>query len=326
MGIFEPINVRYVVIEREVDRSVLLRSSLVDRWIKERCDVIVIAKSSIQEEQLKCMFLSPYDLAIDGESDNKFMRSFHDPKYAYLRFKWKTDNRIEVPAWHKAVLSRMHSDWFNLLYSTVTSDNFMELNKVRQASERKKYTVYPKREQVYRAYETRPDTIRVIMLGMDPYPGGEATGLAFGIEDKPSAKIPPSLQLIEKALELQEDQYLDRTLMSWAEQGVMLLNSALSVRAGEPGSYAAEWESFIIDTLVALQTQPGKMVFALMGKQAQQFEKYIEDKHLIISVEHPAAAARSNRAWDHKGLFKQINQHLLGQGSKPIQWHTDLPF
>lgn len=324
MGLFEPINVRYVVVEREVDRSILLRSTLVDQWIKDKCDVIVIAKSSITEEQLKCMFLSPYDLAIDGESDNKFKRSFHDLKYTYLRYKWKTDNRVEVPAWHKAVLARMHSDWFNLLYSTVTSEDFIELNKVRQAAERKKYVVYPKRENVYRAYQTRPDQIRVVLLGQDPYPNGEATGLAFGVDER--TKWPPSLQLIERALELTDDQYLDSTLMSWAEQGVMLLNSALSVRAGEPGSYAAEWENFIIDTLVALQTQPGKMVFALMGKQAQQFQKYIDGKHLIINVEHPAAAARANRAWDHKGLFKQINQHLLGQGSKPIQWHVDLPF
>jgi uracil-DNA glycosylase len=318
-------DMQYYPVERQTDGTVRFRAPLVQKWIEDKQNIIVIDKSTIGLEKIKCMLLTPLELSIDGISENKLVSNYHDGEYTYIKYKWLTDNRIEIPAWHKAMLTRFHPEWFQLLRSTLESPSFEELNKVKQKAERKKHVVYPEREQVYRAFETPPGKIRVVIIGQDPYPNGEANGWAFAVN--PETKVPPSLKLIREVFE--KDDYtigqFDTTLKEWVDQGVMLLNSSLSVRAGQPGSYKEDWHEFIAATIKALANLPKPVIFVFIGKQAQEFQMYARGSGAIFNVEHPAAAARAQRAWNHEGIFDKINE-ILVTTSKPIKWIEPLPF
>lgn len=317
----------YCVVDREEDKTVKIRSTLIEKWLEEYVDCIVIDKSTINDPDPKCMLLTPYEYAVDADSMGQQMKSHHEGHYSYLKFRWLTDRRIVIPPWNLALLRRFHSDWYNLLDAELHTSDFIDFNKGYQTSERKKHTVYPERDKVYRAFDRRPDTTRVVIVGQDPYPGGEANGLAFAVDN--GVKIPPSLQhIVEAVMEGKDSTHeVDTTLESWVKQGVMLLNSALSVKKGVPGSYSDDWFPFISSVITKLSEMPAPIIFVLMGRQAQNLNGYIDTtKHFVYDIEHPAAAAYGKRAWKHNNVFNNINRILTKQGSKPIEWTYKLPF
>lgn len=216
----------------------------------------------------------------------------------------------------------LHNDWKSILKSTLASDNFQKLS-YRVADAYMQDTVYPPKEQLFQAFQlcTYQDT-RVVILGQDPYHGpGQAHGLSFSVPQ--SCPFPPSLKNIFK--ELYSDigrMRVSGDLSDWAAQGVLMLNTSLTVRAGEAGSHAKlGWLEFTKAVLKALNLHETPIVFLLWGNHAQQFSSLITDpKHLMLTSAHPSPLAANRGGWFGSRHFSKTNDFLVSQGLKPIIW------
>lgn len=185
-----------------------------------------------------------------------------------------------------------------------------------------KYTIYPSQKRVMYALQKTPfDKVRVVILGQDPYHGeGQAMGLAFSVPN--NIPPPPSLRNIFKEVEADTGRVQDENdLTRWADQGVLLLNTVLTVRAHEANSHAGwGWETITDDIVCTLSSKRKGLVFMLWGKQAQDKEDLIDPtRHLIIKTPHPSPLS-AWRGWFGNGCFSRANAYLKEQGSPPILW------
>lgn len=188
-------------------------------------------------------------------------------------------------------------------------------------------TVYPHRTKIFRAYQkTGIDDAKVLILGQDPYHNGVATGLAFDVGNSPS--INPSLRNIQKEIKGSVGP-LSReggNLEHWADQGVLLLNTILTVDKGAAKSHHGwGWERFIDATLRALAERDSKkpLVVMLWGKAAQAYESYFnKPHHLVLKAAHPAAEVYAGGKAGFFGCkhFSKCNNHLSQLGEEPINW------
>ena len=218
------------------------------------------------------------------------------------------------------------SGWAHKLRGFIQSSDFdkvlAELYKLRE--EGKRFT--PPLKQVFRAFEECPhDKLKVIMIGQDPYPHlGVADGLAFSCSN--TGKPQPSLKNIFEAVDAtiydNERRDYDVDLTRWANQGVLLLNSALTCQIDKVGSHYAIWQDFIAYAMDILNFTDSGLIFVLMGKQAQELEGMIGDHHHIIKVSHPASAAYTKTVWDCGDLFNECNKIINGQNGPTfkINW------
>ena len=216
----------------------------------------------------------------------------------------------------------MHSSWKTALTLEFEKLYFKSLiSFVRQ--ERSRSVVYPPSGQVFTAFNvTSFESVRVLILGQDPYHGpGQAHGLCFSV--LPGALLPPSLQNIYKELQNDLGVPVSKTgnLVKWAQQGVFLLNSVLTVRAGEPGSHRDRgWEVFTDFVIQLLSDRDHPMVFVLWGSYARSKLSLIDkQKHVIIESAHPSPMSA------HKGFFgshpfSQVNKALKEFGGALIDW------
>lgn len=187
----------------------------------------------------------------------------------------------------------------------------------------KNNTIYPPSNSVFSAFELTPlDSVKVVILGQDPYHGqGQAHGLAFSVPR--GQKLPPSLRNIFKELQsdLRKDIPWHGDLSFWAEQGVLLLNTCLTVEAGKPASHAKiGWEKFTAAAIrLILQSKPD-CVFILWGKHAQQLMDNFEvtSQH-ILSSPHPSPLS-ANKGFFGSKPFSKTNQYLTSKGLSPITW------
>jgi uracil-DNA glycosylase len=194
------------------------------------------------------------------------------------------------------------------------------------AAERADHTIFPPAHQVFRALELTPhERTSVVILGQDPYHGaGQAHGLAFSVQ--PGVKPPPSLMNMFK--ELEADLGLARPttgfLEPWAQQGVLLLNTALTVRANEANSHAKQgWEQLTDAIIRAVANRADPAVFVLWGANAQKKTKLIDaSRHTIIQSAHPSPLSAHNGFFGSKP-FSRINAALAQQGKPPIKWALD---
>lgn len=168
---------------------------------------------------------------------------------------------------------------------------------------------------------------KVVFLGQDPYPQpGIATGIAFG--NKPDTKVlSPSLEILKEAVidpTVPHNLYeFDITLESWGKQGVLMLNSALTVKYNQPGSHALYWKPFIEEFLKRFSENNIGIVYVLFGSQAQSFKSCIRDPFAVIYEEkHPAFIARNNETLS-PSLFKDINTLLRAQYGETIEWFKE---
>ena len=216
----------------------------------------------------------------------------------------------------------LHNDWKSILKSSLASDNFQKLfNRVADAYANE--TVYPAQEQLFQAFQlcSYQDT-RVVILGQDPYHGpGQAHGLSFSVPN--ACPFPPSLKNIFK--ELYTDLGIMRVsgdLRDWAAQGVLMLNTSLTVRSGEAGSHAKlGWLEFTKAVLSALNAHEKPIVFLLWGNHAQQFSSMItEPKHLMLTSAHPSPLSANRGGWFGSRHFSKTNDFLVSQGLQPILW------
>lgn len=185
-------------------------------------------------------------------------------------------------------------------------------------------TVYPPGPQIFHAFEACPfDEVKVVILGQDPYHGkGQAHGLSFSVAE--GVRTPPSLQNIFK--ELQSDlpgtpPAPNGNLDRWAQQGVLLLNATLTVRAGEPASHQKKgWEQFTDAVIQQISDLKENVVFILWGASAQKKGEIIDTrKHLVLKAAHPSPYA-ADRGFFGSRPFSQTNAYLQQYGQPPITW------
>lgn len=190
-------------------------------------------------------------------------------------------------------------------------------------SEYSRYKVYPKGKQIFSAFDhCNFDDLKVVIIGQDPYHGeGQANGLCFSVNE--GVMKPPSLVNIFKeikndlGIEIPETGNLER----WADQGVLLLNATLTVKAQSPGSHQKKgWEIFTDAVIQTISDEKEGIVFLLWGAYAQRKgEKINASKHKILSSAHPSPFA-ANRGFFGNSHFSQTNAYLEQKGLKPIVW------
>lgn len=186
--------------------------------------------------------------------------------------------------------------------------------------------ICPHKEDVFKAFKLCPlKKCNVVFLGQDPYPQKDvATGILFGNKEEP---ISPSLEVIRDASIDFTAQHnypieFDITLESWAEQGILMLNSALTTKVNEVGSHTQLWRPFISNFIEALSHYQ-ETLFVLFGQQAQTFEPYIAKHNHIFKEKHPAFYARSNKRMP-SDLFYKINEYLRNHNDDEIMWYKEL--
>lgn len=191
--------------------------------------------------------------------------------------------------------------------------------------ERKHTLVYPPRDLIFKAFElTHPQEVKVVILGQDPYHGaGQAQGLSFSVP--PGFRFPPSLRNIFKELANEyADFELPRSgdLTPWAEQGVLLLNSILTVRAKEAGSHQNKgWEIFTDAVIRYISDECQHVVFMLWGRYAGEKISLIDiNKHLVLTSSHPSPFS-AHRGFFGNNHFVKANEYLKTHHRDPIQWN-----
>ena len=211
--------------------------------------------------------------------------------------------------------------WLERLGPEFASPWFAEL-RAFLVDERAKYAVYPTGRDIFNAFQRTPfDAVRVVILGQDPYHGpGQAHGLCFSVPR--GIPPPPSLQNIfaeiHRDLGIPPPGHGD--LSKWADQGVLLLNATLTVRAEQAGSHQGKgWERFTDAAISALARERKGIVFLLWGRFAQNKEGLIGDQHYVLKAPHPSPLS-AHRGFIGCGHFGQANELLSAQGQAPIDW------
>jgi uracil-DNA glycosylase len=186
------------------------------------------------------------------------------------------------------------------------------------------FTIFPKNADIFNAFNYTPfDKVEVVILGQDPYHGdGQAHGLSFSV--KKGVAVPPSLKNIYKELETDIEGFKTPghgQLTQWAEEGVLLLNATLTVRAHQAGSHQGKgWEAFTDQAISQLSEQKSGLVFLLWGKFAQNKSVLIDEhKHTVIKSAHPSPFSAHSGFFGSKP-FSKTNRALTANGKKPINW------
>jgi uracil-DNA glycosylase len=216
----------------------------------------------------------------------------------------------------------IEASWKKVLKTEFDKPYFAELaDFVRNEYENE--IVYPPPKFVFQAFELCPfDKVKVVILGQDPYHGPkQANGLCFSVN--PKISIPPSLQNVYKEMEndLEVQPLGTGDLTGWAEQGILLLNATLTVRANTPGSHQHQgWEEFTDAVIQALSDKKEHLVFLLWGKYAQEKGVKIDtEKHLVLTSAHPSPFSAYHGFFGCKH-FSKTNEYLISHGEKPIKW------
>lgn len=219
---------------------------------------------------------------------------------------------------------RLPEDWKSALVEELTSDNMDNLRNFLKQAYQSDASIYPPAPLIFNALNLTPlSKVKVVILGQDPYHGpGQAMGLSFSVPK--TIPKPPSLNnvLKEMAADIGVQPSAHGDLTYWAQQGVLLLNSSLTVKQGEPNSHQNEgWERFTDAVIDAVNEQTEHTVFILWGSKAQKKGKYINtDKHLILTAVHPSPLAANRGGFFGSKPFSKTNDYLLQHGRTPIDW------
>jgi len=218
--------------------------------------------------------------------------------------------------------SKLPTSWHRVLKNELSKPYFHQLQDFLVA-DRKRHTVYPPAKDVFAAFAITPfEEVRVLLLGQDPYhDDGQAHGLCFSV--RPGVKPPPSLANIFK--ELHEDMGCEipdhGCLVSWARQGVLMLNVVLTVRAHQAHSHRGKgWETFTDAVIRKVNEKTDPVVFVLWGKPAQKKARLIDlQRHAIVAAAHPSPLSAS-RGFFGSSPFSTVNRALAERGQKTIDW------
>lgn len=211
--------------------------------------------------------------------------------------------------------------WREILKDEIEQPYFYHLLNLIK-NERRSQTIYPKHEDIFNALVLTPyEEVKVVIIGQDPYHGeNQAHGLAFSVlEGNP---MPPSLRNI--FIELHGDLGIRRRntdLSDWAKEGVLLLNTILTVRKSEPLSHQNYgWQKFTTKIIEAVNQKDSSVVFILWGNNAIEFKKYLNNpKHLVLTSSHPSPLSARYSFFGSRP-FSKTNKFLIQNGVKPINW------
>lgn len=216
-------------------------------------------------------------------------------------------------------------NWYLKLKKEFDKDYFKTLEKYL-ISEYQNYTIYPKTENIFNALNlVKYEDVKVVIIGQDPYhEPNQAHGLSFSVEK--DTNIPPSLQNIYKELQSDLGCSIPKSgnLTKWAKQGVLLLNTVLTVRKGMANSHKDKgWEEFTKRIIQILNEREKPIVFILWGNCAKNLEKYITNsRHKVIKSVHPSPLSCYNGFWGSKP-FSRTNAYLEEFGEKEIDWQIE---
>lgn len=221
----------------------------------------------------------------------------------------------------------IHESWKSLLDSNFDSDYMHNLKRFLVLEKKQGKRIFPKGSEYFRAFDITPfEKVKVVILGQDPYHGnGQAHGLCFSV--LPGVSVPPSLSNIYK--ELQQDVNfippLHGFLEHWGHEGVLLLNTVLTVEAGRAASHRGRgWETFTDYVIKVINDQRQNVVFMLWGSFAHKKRDFLDhDRHLILKAAHPSPLSAHNGFFGCRH-FSQANKYLQEHGHVKIDWQ--LPF
>lgn len=220
---------------------------------------------------------------------------------------------------------KLGNDWDILLKDEFQKEYYQKMRKYL-ISEYTTKKIYPPKEEIFSALKlTSYEDTKVVILGQDPYHGeNQAHGLAFSVNY--GIKIPPSLQNIYKELNQEIGTYIPNNgyLLSWTKQGILLLNTSLTVRAGEANSHSKiGWEIFTDNIIKILNEKEKPIIFVLWGNNARSKKKFITNKrHFIIEGVHPSPLSAS-RGFFGCNHFNEINNILKRLGEQEINWQIE---
>ncbi|WP_410211470.1 uracil-DNA glycosylase [Aquirhabdus sp.] len=228
-----------------------------------------------------------------------------------------------------AILARvqLESGWKSALADALTSESMGSLRQFLTEQKKKELVVFPPNNLIFNAFNTTPfDQVKVVILGQDPYHGArQANGLAFSVQR--SIPIPPSLRNImhELSTDLGIKPAGHGDLTSWAEQGVLLLNSVMTVVEGQPTSHQGRgWEEFTDHVIDVVNEQTNNTVFILWGAYAQKKGQFIDrNRHLVLTAVHPSPLAANRGGFFGLKPFSKTNQYLVQHGKSPINWQLN---
>lgn len=219
----------------------------------------------------------------------------------------------------------LKNDWHDLLNEEFNKDYYLKLRSTL-INEYKTNTIYPDKYDIFNAlHYTSYTDVKVVILGQDPYHGpNQAHGLAFSV--KPGVPAPPSLINIFKELNHDLGCYIPNNghLKKWADQGVMLLNTSLTVRSGQADSHKSiGWEYFTDKVISLLNARKDPIAFILWGKNAQSKLNIIKDsRHFIVKSVHPSPLS-AHRGFFGSRPFSKVNHFLSEIGKEPIDWQIE---
>lgn len=218
---------------------------------------------------------------------------------------------------------KLDPSWYAVLQPQFEAPYFAQLKEFLVA-ERQQYTCYPSGGKIFNAFDTTPfDKVKVVILGQDPYhEPGQAMGLCFSVPQ--GVQVPPSLVNIIKEINDDLGTQIPTTcgdLSGWAQQGVLLLNATLTVRAHQAGSHQRHgWETFTDAAIQALSQQRSGLVFLLWGSYAIAKKSLIDStKHCVLTAPHPSPLS-AYRGFFGCRHFSQANNYLAAHGQQPIDW------
>ena len=217
---------------------------------------------------------------------------------------------------------KIGNDWDNVLSNLFNSSKFEHLTEFID-SEYETKTIYPKKEKIFASLSlTSYQNTKVVIIGQDPYhEENQAIGLAFSVAD--GIALPPSLKNIYKEIENEFDIKMSASgnLEKWAKQGVLLLNSVLTVIAQKANSHKGIGWEYVTDFIISkLNQKEDSIIFVLWGKNALEKERLITSpKHIVLKSAHPSPLSAYNGFFGN-GHFKTINEILLKKGQAPIDW------
>jgi uracil-DNA glycosylase len=221
----------------------------------------------------------------------------------------------------------LNSDWLSHLLPYFDGPDYQRVMDQILADEMANVRVFPIFKERYRAFELTPlGKVKCVIIGQDPYHGeGQANGLAFSVNK--GMKLPPSLNNIFKELQSEYPNKMPAAIESegdlsmWSEQGVLLLNAALTVCESAPLSHQnCGWEPLIQQVIATINSQCSGVVFVLWGKSAQRYKSFVDTEiHAVIEGVHPSPLS-AHRGFFGSKPFSKINELLKNQGKSPIIW------
>ena len=217
---------------------------------------------------------------------------------------------------------KINQSWKDVLQPEFDKPYFEELTKFVKKEYQEK-TIFPPASRIFAAFNETPfESVKVIILGQDPYHGvAQANGLSFSVSD--GIRTPPSLQNIYKEIQsdLKKNPPESGNLERWSRQGVLLLNATLTVESGKPGSHQNKgWEQFTDAVVKILNEKKQNVVFILWGAYAQKKGEHIDRaKHLVIESAHPSPFS-ADKGFFGSRPFSQTNAYLVMHDLEPIEW------